>query len=352
MNCLKSFHFLLITALLFCSVPSYAIEETGIYEGVFLEFPQGRFQENEAPKFFKWNIRTRTASISLKVFRCENACTIQSRKELVSRFDFLSDVQTMNWFGEALPVGHYIWSVEGFSKDNPNPIFSDTAIFSIEAIKTYGFKTRRIGLLAGFGRGNYTSGDANYEVDFRITPTIYGLSYGGGSATKIWNVKGYFSDFILKGDLYKTATVSGDYLWQLNVSDPGRVLYFLGPTLKYFNYPRAISTNGVDLDIKNESLFSPGVAFKGQYDFDKYVAFQFGIQYDVAAAGTAKIDTQIDNGSVNASVGLTYGKIWPVGVGGEIQYQRDKIGTKPDANGSLVVEQDQWVILLHLFYAI
>lgn len=347
-----SFCFLLGSVLLLGSTTVIASESAPRYGGVFLEYPQGRYQENAAPNFFKWNLQTRTSSIALKVLRCEQACTPQSAKELVARFDFLPDVQSMNWFGEALPVGHYIWSVEGFNNSSANPVFSDTASFSIEPIMSYGFKTRRLGLLAGFGRGNYSSGDVNYDVEFRTTPTIYGLSFGGGSKTNIWNFEGFLSDFILKGQLYQTITFSSEYLWQLDVSDPGRFLFFVGPSLKFFNYPQIVSVNGIDLNINNESIFSPGLALKSQYEIDKYIALQMGLTYNVAVFGSEKVDFELQNGSLNGSIGLTYGKMWPVGIGGEIQYQRDRIGTTPEGGNPIVVEQSQWVILLHLFYAI
>lgn len=344
--------FLFISVVLLCSSHVFANGPLSQSGGVFLEFPQGRFQENAAPSFFKWNLQTKTDSVALKVFRCAGTCGADTNKDLVVRFDFLSNVQSMNWFGDALPVGNYVWTVEAFNKNSSNPVFSDTATFSIEPVMTYGFKTERLGLMAGFGRGDYGSVDDNYEVKFRTTPTTYGLSYGGGSQSKIWNAKAYISDFVLKGQIYQTTTVSTEYLWQLNVSNPQRLLFFLGPSLKFFNYPQVISTNGTDLNIKDKWVLLPGISLKSEYALDKYIAAQMGFSYAVAALGSETLDMQFENGSWNASLGLSYGKIWPVGIASEIQYQSDCISTKQEGNGLLDVKQTQWIFLLHLFYAI
>lgn len=352
MNTLRRLCFLISAFPFLWSSPVFANDPFSKEGGVFLEFPQGRFLENSAPSFFKWNLQTKTSSIALKIFKCEGGCNTTTARELVARFDFLPDVQSMNWFGEALPVGDYIWTVEAFNKFNTLPVFSDTAQFSIEPMKTYGFKTDRIGLLVGFGRGDYGSIDDNYEVEFRTTPTTYGLSYGGGSKTKIWNAKAFISDFVLKGQVYQTTTVATDYLWQLNVSDPKRFLFFLGPTLKYFNYPQVVSPNGISVNIKNEWVISPGLSLKSEFALDKYIAVQMGVSYDMPVLGSDELDTQFKNGSLNTSLGLSYGKIWPVGIGAEIQYQRDRISTQPLGRGLLDVNQSQWVFLFHLFYAI
>lgn len=352
MNVIHWFCFLFILVPFIWSKQVSAVELFSQPGGVHLEFPQGRYQENAAPSFFKWNLQTKTSSIALKIYKCEGDCSSQATKELVARFDFLPDVQSMNWFGEALPIGEYIWTVEAYNKFNTNPVFSDTARFSIEPIMTYGFKTNRIGLLVGFGRGDYGSLDANYDIKFRTTPTNYGVSYGGGSKTKIWNAKAFISDFVLKGQVYQTTTFISDYLWQLNVSQPKRLEFFLGPSLKYFNYPQVLSANGIDIDVKNEWVVSPGLALKAEYALDKYIAAQMGVSYDVAVLGSETVDVQFKNGSLNTSLGLSYGKIWPVGLGAEVQYQRDRISTEMSGSGLLDVTQSQWVFLLHLFYAI
>jgi hypothetical protein len=348
----RSYRFLFILALLFLSNQVSAAELFSQSGGVHLEFPQGRFLENAAPSFFKWNLQTKTSSVALKIFKCEGVCSVQAPKEMVARFDFLPEVQSMNWFGEALPIGQYIWTVEAYNKFNTTPVFSDTARFSIEPIMTYGYKTNRIGLLLGFGRGDYGSLDDNYDIEFRTTPASYGLSYGGGSKTKIWNAKAFISDFVLKGQVYQTMTFVSDYLWQLNVSQPQRLLFFLGPTLKYFNYPQVISPNGTDIAIKNEWVVSPGLSLKAEYPLDKYIAAQMGVSYDAAVVGSESVDAQLKNGTLNTSLGLSYGKIWPVGIGAEVQYQRDRISTEMSGRGQLEVNQTQWVFLLHLYYAI
>jgi hypothetical protein len=349
---IHSLCFLFILLPFIWSNQVFANELSSQAGGVQLEFPQGRFQENAAPSFFKWNLQTKTSSIALKIFKCESGCSLQAPKEMVARFDFLPDVQSMNWFGEALPIGEYIWTVEAYNKFNTTPVFSDTAKFSIEPIMTYGFRTHRIGLLVGFGRGDYGSLDDNYDIKFRTTPTDYGVSYGGGSKTKIWNAKAFISDFVLRGQVYQTTTFISDFLWQLNASKANRFEVFLGPTVKYFNYPQVVSPNGTDINIKNEWVVSPGLSLKAEYELDKYIAAQMGISYDAAVFGSEKVDAQFKNGTLNTSLGLSYGKIWPVGIGAEIQYQRDRISTEMSGSGLIEINQSQWVFLLHLFYAI
>ncbi|MBY0385064.1 hypothetical protein K2X05_07885 [bacterium] len=321
-------------------------------EGVSLEYPQGRFQENAAPMYFKWNLRTKTASIALKVFRCEGVCSPTVEKQLVARFDFMPDVQSMNWFGEALPIGNYVWTVEAFNKSNPGPIFSDTAYFSIESMMSFSLKTDRLGLLVGFARGSYGSIDANYELDFQTTPTIYGLNYGGGSTSAIWNVKAFVSDFVLRGQVYKTTNVGVDYLFELNSFLQKKMYVFFGPSLKYFNYPQVISPNGTDVSINNEWVVSPGLSFKTEYCLDKYLSAQFGVSYDVPSMGSQDVNSQFKNGSLNTSLGLNYGKIWPVGLGAEIQYQKDRISTRPQSSTQLDINQSQWIFLFQVFYAL
>lgn len=321
-------------------------------EGVTLEYPQGRFQENAAPMYFKWNLRTRTASIALKVFRCEGSCSPTAEKQLVARFDFMSDVQSMNWFGEALPIGNYVWTVEAFNKSSPSPIFSDTAYFSIESMMSFGFKTDRLGLLFGFARGDYGSNDANYELDFETTPTIYGLNYGGGSKSAIWNLKAFVSDFVLRGQVYKTTNVSVDYLFELDSFFEKRFYVFFGPSIKYFNYPQVTSPNGTDVGIKNEWVASPGLSFKTEYCLDKYLSAQFGVSYEVPTLGSQDVDAQFKNSSFNATLGLSYGKTWPVGLGAEIQYQKDRISVRPDSSSQLDIYQTQLLFLFQIFYAI
>jgi hypothetical protein len=348
------FHFIFSTILILWSLFGHATEPNTYFQsaGVSLEYPQGRFQENAAPMYFKWNLRTRTASIALKVFRCEDSCGPTVEKKLVARFDFMSDVQSMNWFGEALPVGHYVWTVEAFNKSSPSPIFSDTAYFTIEPMMPFSLKTDRVGLLVGFARGDYGSVDESYELDFQTTPTIYGLHYGGGSESAIWSAKAFLADFALRGEIYKTTTVGVDYLFELNSFFQKKLYVFLGPSLKYFNYPQVTSPNGTDINIQNEWVVSPGLSLKTEYCLDKYISAQFGVSYEVPSYGSQDLDVQLKNGSFNTTLGLNYGKIWPIGLGVEVQYQRDQISVRPQSSDQLDIYQNQWIFLFQVFYAL
>ncbi len=319
--------------------------------GALLEFPRGRFQENETPNFFKWSLRQKVNSVTLKIYRANFRAEYNPETDLISRYDFLPTVQSMTWSEEDIPAGDYVWVLEGYNETSPNAIYADSANFKIEPLKTFNVKTLRMGIIAGFSRGEYNSTDPNFKINFRTTPTTYGLLFSGGSSADIWEINGYMSDFVLRGAVHRTTTLYAGYFSQLKRANPNEMEIFWGPTVRGFQYPLVRSTDGTEIESEDLTVFAPGLSLKVQRQLDQHIMLHGHVGYDVAVVGSQNVEFGFDKGSYNVHFGMLYSLFWPLGFNGEFQYRFDQSATK-DESDSLLFQQEQWSVVVNLIYAL
>src|SRR5688572_24893723 len=128
----RIFHHVFFIAALFGSAHAFANnDQNSIRGGAALEFPRGRFQENDVPNFFKWNLRKPAKTIALKVFRADEKGNYDKNSGLISRFDFNNTINSFTWSGEVFPLGHYVWVIEGYDDKSAQPLFVDSAQFEV-----------------------------------------------------------------------------------------------------------------------------------------------------------------------------------------------------------------------------
>lgn len=318
---------------------------------VVLEYPKGRFQEDKPPMFFRWSLDNSDAtSITLKVFQLNSDGSYTKKNNLIARFDLHSDRKFLPWAQEALPRGNYIWTLEGYNEISAKPLFYEEISFNIVAFKPIDLRTRRIGIQLGFSRGQYAEVDPFYNVEFKTTPTLYGLLYRGGSQDRIWDLSAMMSDFTLRGIVKQTITMQASYSYRLNDNNSNQRDFFLGPLLRTFTFSRAISEDGTNLIFSDVSQFSPGLVLSAQFRLDGKMIFYSQLMLDIPIFATQKLaSTGFSQASYGLNNGLIFGQFWPLAFSGELQYRVDKSSTfyqdyKADVNFS------SWSFLTNLVY--
>lgn len=328
-----------------------AAPSTDLKGGAMLEYPRGRFQENAAPDFFKWTTFKKVKTWTLKIYRSNPAGQYDPERDLISRFDFLSQIDSLSWTQEVFTRGHYTWILEGYDDKSAKPISIDVAHFEVEPLKNFDMQTFRMGVLAGFSRGTYTSTDPTFVLKYNTTPTLYGLVLKGGEDTKNWELNGFASDFILRGKVRRTITGQGGYYFLASDKNPYGYEFYAGPTFRVFQFPRARSNDdGDDISTKMVSVGNFGLNFTLQRQYDMRVSLYTQAGFDLPVVGDDSPSSEFDQINYNARFGLLYGLFWPIGFSGEIVYQHDAIETK-DRGESVSIEQDQWSVIGNLLYA-
>ena len=314
-----------------------------------LDYPSGRFQADKSPTVFRWSVFTEIDTLTLKIFHRNLDGTFDPVKNLIGRFDMMGDQRSKYWQKEALPIGRYIWRLEGYSVSNPKPIFQNDESFVIEPSAEFELTTKRAGLLVGFGRGDYVSVDSNYTVRYQTTPTIYGAVFRGGTFDGFWDVLASISDFTLKGSVNRTFSGYAAYSFRLNKPDVKRIDYFAGPSLLLLTYPRVVSSDGVNISLATVSQISPGFIFSTQLRLDQKITLYAQGKLNLPALSTAKLDTGFDQLGYGISTGLMFGQLWPLAVSGEFQYRIEKAATI-DGNNRVGVSMSGWSLVSNLVY--
>lgn len=335
--------------------PPTTVTKTEIaHGGALLEYPRGRFQENTPPDFFKWSLLRSAHSVSIKIYRTSEDGKFDPKLDLITRYDFLSKIQSATWTRDSFPKGSYAWTIELYDENNPIPTFIDTARFVVEALRHYDIQTVRMGAVVGFARGTFKSEDdgAGYSpsLEYDTTPTMYGLTTAGGNDKRIWNVTGYISDFILKGKVTRTMNLHGGYFFRMNGINKYSTEIFAGPTMRAFQFPRSRSTDGVTVNSQNVFVVNPGGSLLIQKRFDLHVTLYTQLGIDLPVFGDQKVKTGLDQLNYNVHGGLIYGLFWPLGFSGEVQYRTDQATTYDDSD-KIKTQLQEWSVVASLLYA-
>lgn len=333
----------LIFGFLIC-VKSYADSKP-----VVLDFPTGRFQDDKSPVFFRWTLYANADSLTLKVFRRNRDGSYDKTKNLVARFDISAQVPSMAWPYPPLIVGNYVWSIEGYDEVTPKPLFYEEAHFLIESASAISLRTKRLGIQVGFGRGQYTSVNQTYELDFKTTPTIYGILYRGGSVDGIWDLSANASDFILRGALMQTFSAYASYAYRLTDPNTNKMEIFIGPSLRTYTFPRVFSPNGVSIERDTISQLNPGLVFSTQKLLNTKFTLYSHLRADAPAYSSEKMTEAVGPTAYSATGGLIFGYFWPLAFGAEFEYRNDRSLTKL-RNDKLDVMLESWALISHLVY--
>ena len=317
--------------------------------GVVLDFPQGRFQENLAPNYFKWTLQAPAKTLTLKIYRKPPSGKINPTTDLIQRFDLMGDVDSLTWDRPRLPYGQYLWLVESYDDKNPLPIYVDSTEFEVEELKNLDLRTSRISVIAGFSRGEYTSSDATYSLNFTTAPTNYGINITLGQPEKIWNTQMVVNDMTLRGSIYRTMSLETSYLQRWGARNRYSMDFFWGPSLRAFQFPRVRTLNGTDLHDDTITTANPGLALAVQKQIDLNISLFSKTSLDFPVYGSQSLVSDADGINFNISAGMNYRLFWPLGVSGEVQYRMDRAKTK-DGNNEILAEISSVSMLINLIY--
>jgi hypothetical protein len=315
---------------------------------VELDFPSGRYREDDPPSFFKWTSHHEATSLALKVFRRNSEGSYDPAKDLVARFDILGEQKSLGWPYEPLARGDYVWTLEGYDSQSSQPVFTTSMEFEVEPFYDLDLRTNRYGLLIGFSRGTYLSQDPTYDLDYQTTPTVYGATLSGSHLENFWDFNTQMSDFTLKGSVKRTYSIYADYSYRFNQPNLERIEVFLGPSLRLLSYPRVRSTDGVNLTADTVTQLSPGFLLSAQKRFGYKITCYSQLQFDFPLLASSKIDMG-SSYSYALSGGIIFGHVWPLSFGGEIQYRFDRSASY-DNNEIVKVTADGWSLVGNIVY--
>lgn len=338
---LKNKMTMLILLLLFFSWPAQALE-------IELDYPSGRFREDSPPTFFKWNLYGQAGTFALKVFRKQPNGTFDEVRDLIARFDILAEQQSLTWPYEPLSRGDYVWTIEGYDQVRPQPRFVQKTEFIVEPFFDIDLRTKRYGLMFGFSRGAFKSSDTVYDLEFQTTPTNYGATLTAGDENHFWDLQAQMADFTLRGSVRRT--FNGYFASSYRINDPNesKMEWFLGPTLRAFNYPRVTTTDGVTLDIDGITQLSTGFLLSAQKRFGFKITGYSQLQFEIPVLSNGQLVSGRSFG-YGVSAGLLFGHIWPLSFGGEVSYRFDQSTT--DKNGNDVqIRMEGWNLMGNMTY--
>lgn len=316
---------------------------------VALEFPRGKFQEDNPPTLFKWSLASPATTLTLKIFRINQDGSYEVEKNLVARFDFAASTETMTWPNAPLAQGKYVWALEVYDSKSSRPIAQESASFEIENLKHFDLRARRLALTVGFSRGKYRSQDPNYDLDFDITPTNYGLLVQAGDEGTLWAIDGQMSDYVLRGAVRRSGELSAYRLSRIMGASAFGVETFLGPSLRVMKTPRIRSLNGTDISEDQIVLVNPGLSLLVKRGVDLHTTIFSQVTFDLPVYSTDDAKVDFSNINYNIQAGFLYGLFWPIAIGGEIQYKLDKSVTK-DGSDEIEISAADWSILGRIFY--
>jgi hypothetical protein len=291
--------------------------------GVMPDFPRGRFQENDAPLFFKWTNLQKMNSITLKIYSTDSNGDYDAKSGLIGKFDFLGDVQTFNWNHGLLEAGYYTWIIESYDDKSPTPVYIDSAKFRVEQLKYFDLKTNRMGVQVGFTRGKRHIKSDVYPLSYDVTPTAYGIVYSRLiQDDKLFNIQGMISDFILEQASYRTIHLQSDVLYSLS-KPQNRLKFYIGPSLRVTQLPLVSTPDGSTVARKDILLLNPGASIIVQQHFDSQISLYSKFILDTPVYGSNNVTVGFDKLNIEYRAGFLYGLMWPIGLSGEILYHHE-----------------------------
>ncbi len=318
---------------------------------IILDYPSGRFQEDQPPAFFRWSLYGEAKTLTIKIYRLNSDGTLEPTRSLISRFDFLSEVQSMPWPLEPLGRGEYVWSIEGYDDQSPQPRFRRELGFVVEPLTYLDLTTSRFGLQVGFSRGTYLSKETNYAVDFQTTPTVYGVLYRRGTRNRILDLSAAMTDFTVRGSVKQSVDGFASYSYRISAPNVSRTDFFAGFSLRSLSFPRVHSSDGVNLTTLNVTQLSPGILLSGQKRFDHKITMYSQFFFDLPVFATRKSASSANELGIGATGGLLFGQFWPLSFGGQLQYRLDQSTTFDDSN-RIHVRMEELSLLLNTTYAL
>jgi hypothetical protein len=210
--------------------------------------------------------------------------------------------------------------------------------------------TQRYGLQVGFSRGNYTSRDSSFVVDFQTTPTIYGFLYRGGNTYRVWDLSAFMSDFTVRGAVRRTFSGFGSYSYRISSPNSSRIDFFLGPTLRSFTFPRVQTADGVSISTTDVTQVSPGLILSAQKRFDFKITLYTQLMVDIPVLASVKSVSSSQQIGYGAHGGLLFGQFWPLAFGGELQYRVDR-STTFEGTEPINVKMEGLSLVLNTTYA-
>ncbi|MBC7457081.1 MAG: hypothetical protein H7235_02295 [Bdellovibrionaceae bacterium] len=337
------------TLLLFCIHASFcAFAEN---QKAVLITPTGRFQESNPPIFFKWSLHDADiTSITLKVFRRKLDGTYNKLTNLVARFDLPRGVTTLPWSHQSLSEGKYLWTIEGYNETNSPPLFYESAEFVVEKTNFMDLRTRGLGLILGFSRGQYTGSDPFYSAEFKTTPTIYGLLYRAGAEDRLWDFLALITDFTVRGSVRQNLELSGSYSFRTNTPDAKQFDVFVGPLLQARTYARILTPDGVTLVSRNITQLSPGVALTVQKRLGLETSIYTKAQLSTPIYSTVPMPSSLlKYFGYDISGGIVFGQFWPLSFGVELQYGNKKSATTTGPDTAIIANEG-WSFAPNLVY--
>lgn len=316
---------------------------------VTLEFPRGKFQENNPPTFFKWTSVAPATSLALKIIRKNEDGSYDIEKNLVARFDFAATTETMSWPNAPFAKGKYAWVLEAYDNKSAKPIAQETAHFEIEDLRHFDMRARRIALGVGFSRGKYKSQSNGYDLDFDITPTNYGLLIQGGNAESVWGLTGQMSDYVLRGSVRRASMASANRLSRIAGKSGFGLEAFAGPSLRVMNVPRIRASTATEVIDKSVLLVNPGLSLMLKRGLDLHTTLYAQGTLDLPVYSSAETKVDFSQLNYNLQGGFLFGLFWPIAIGGELQYKVDRSNTKDGAEDVKISTAD-WSILGMLVY--
>lgn len=318
--------------------------------GVILDFPRGRFQENDAPLFFKWTSLQKLNSLTLKIYTTDSNGEYDAKNGLIGKFDFLGDVQTFNWNRGLLYAGYYTWIIESYDDQSPTPVFIDSANFRVEQLKYFDLKTARMGVQVGFTRGKRHIKSDVYPLSYDVTPTVYGVVYSRlVQDDKLFNFQGMISDFILEQASYRTIHLQSDVLYSLSKAQ-NRLKFYLGPSLRVSQLPLVSTPDGSTVSRKDILLLYPGASIIVQQHFDSQITLYSKFILDTPVYGSNNVTVGLDKLNIEYRAGFLYGLMWPIGLSGEILYHHEASKIQ-NQNYQVETRMNEVGVLATLIYA-
>jgi hypothetical protein len=295
--------------------------------GSMLEFPSGRFQESEPPRFFKWISLQKPDTQTLKLYFTHENSDYKS-ENLIAKFDFAGDIQSFNWSYSLLKPGYYTWVIESYQLKNSLPNYIDESKFKIETLKYFDFNSSRIGATLGFSRGTSQISSSNSDLKYDVTPVHYGLTYSAASkTTNLFSANIMANDFLLQGRAFREIFIQTDYLYPLN-KPQNKFKFYLGPSLKVLSVPILYSTNTTTAKQVDLLVLNPGVSMAVQNHFDNNITLFSKANIEEPTIGTEQVRMSLNSTNFELRSGLIYGLIWPIGFSGELMYHYEPIKIK------------------------
>ncbi len=292
-----------------------------VEEGILLEAPVGRQLVDAQPLVFKWLVtRSDIKSISLRIYSNND----QSNNPAIASFELNSKIRSVKLSNSILAEGSYYWEVHGFNDSDPLPQTTGKSYFTIEPQQLLNLKTKRIVTSFSTSRGEYSSQDPNYSLNFDTTPVTFGLGFSGGSNNSIYEITYSFSDITIRGSLKKIQSVKAHYSWRILGNNPYSFELFIGPQLRTVSYPLINTADGLNLTSETNNSLNAGINISLQSQLSENASFFLSAFLDNAIGSS----NELSDLSYEIRLGGLYNIRWPVGFGVDLSYYSDTVSSE------------------------